>query len=56
MRPGLPGSPEAIAAGCTCSTVQPDADRDEYVVDKDCPLHGLGMLRAALGIEDDEDP
>ena len=55
MRPGTPGSPEAVAAGCTCSPDQPDADRDIYVAETDCPLHGLGMLWAEIGIDDGDD-
>lgn len=51
-----PGSPEAIALGCTCSpilnndgagNIGPDG-RPRFVCDQNCPLHGLAVLRQAL--------
>lgn len=51
-----PGSPEAIAQGCTCSpvlnndgagTIGPDG-RPRFVCDQECPLHGLAVLKQAL--------
>ena len=51
-----PGSPEAIAEGCTCSPVLnndgagnigPDG-KPRFVCDQACPLHGLVVLKQAL--------
>jgi hypothetical protein len=51
-----PGSPNAIAEGCTCSpvlnndgagNVGPDG-RPRFVCDQACPLHGFSALRQAL--------
>jgi len=51
-----PGSPEAIAAGCTCSPVLNNDGagnlgqdgRARFVCDQGCPLHGLAVLKRAL--------
>ena len=51
-----PGSPTAVAAGCTCSqalnkdgagTIGTDG-RPRFVCDQDCPLHGLAVLKQAI--------
>jgi hypothetical protein len=55
MRP-KPGSPVAIAPGCTCSLeansegegeLQPDGTR-MFFPDLDCPIHGFDAIREAL--------
>jgi hypothetical protein len=50
-----PGSPEAIARGCTCSPVlNPQGGTvagpsgPVYQCDPECPLHGLGIVRRAV--------
>lgn len=45
-----PGAAAAIAAGCTCPKDQPRKDERVYMADSGCPLHGLGMLAAELGV------
>lgn len=47
-----PGSPEALANGCTCAAAEnahgQGTQRGEtrtFVVDANCPLHGMEMLR-----------
>lgn len=46
-----PGDEQAVAAGCTCPTDQPRASESVYQADGGCPLHGLGMVAAELGVE-----
>jgi hypothetical protein len=49
-----PGSPQAIAEGCTCppqdgpgAAIAPDG-RPGYVCDQECPLHGVEVVERAL--------
>jgi hypothetical protein len=49
-----PGSPEALAEGCTCppqagpgAAVGPDG-RLGYVCDHNCPMHGIEVVKRAL--------
>jgi hypothetical protein len=49
-----PGSPEAIAQGCTCppqvgpgAVIVPDG-RLGYLCDQDCPIHGIEVAQRAL--------
>lgn len=47
-----PGSPEAVAAGCTCPTIDnghglgyrhyPGKERPQFIRVQTCPLHGWG--------------
>lgn len=52
-----PGSPDAVARGCTCSVEDNRrgagaADpRVEFWVDPDCPLHGAGWV---IPVEENE--
>lgn len=41
-----PGGAGAKKCGCTCSEDQPDDTH--YMVDKDCPLHGLHIIKALI--------
>ena len=48
-----PGGGRAKAHGCTCSPLQPDAQRNQFAADKHCPLHGLNIARALMmGVAD----
>lgn len=47
--PAAPGGPQAIAAGCICRPGQTGIPHFE--VEKDCPLHGLDMVLAAVEAE-----
>ena len=52
-----PGSPEAVAAGCTCpimdnshgfgmlggAVTNPDDGKPVFIFHEDCPIHGLHM-------------
>jgi hypothetical protein len=40
-----PGSADAVKAGCTCPKEQPQADVRAFDCDKDCPLHGLHVIK-----------
>jgi hypothetical protein len=49
-----PGSPEAIARGCTCppqagpgAVFGPDGTTG-YACDKNCPMHGIEVVKRAL--------
>jgi hypothetical protein len=56
VEPALdPGSPEAIAAGCTCSPQLNDKRNDRrrldgqsFITDQRCPMHGLDALAALI--------
>jgi hypothetical protein len=57
-----PGSPEAIAQGCTCSPeknlagagrIRPGGEQ-MFVARIDCPLHGVEELKRALASGDAE--
>ena len=49
-----PGSPEAIAQGCTCppqagpGAVFGSDGTPTYVCDQDCPMHGLEAMKRAI--------
>lgn len=43
-----PGGCEAVRCGCTCPRDQPLAAEAQYLTDKGCPLHGLGMVKALV--------
>jgi hypothetical protein len=44
-----PGSPEAIAEGCTCDPVANLHGHAEiFECDNNCPVHGLAELKRAL--------
>lgn len=47
-RDAQPGALGALVAGCTCP---PKQTGPEYMAEKDCPLHGLGILATELGVE-----
>jgi len=49
-----PGSPKAIAEGCTCppqagpgAAFTPDG-RPGYLCDQDCPIHGIEVAKRAI--------
>jgi hypothetical protein len=49
-----PGSPEAIAKGCTCppqagpGAVIGSDGTPAFVCDQDCPMHGLEAMKRAI--------
>jgi hypothetical protein len=55
-----PGSPEAIAKGCTCDPVINSGGRGTlsasgqvaFIPDNSCPLHGLALVKRLLRDED----
>jgi hypothetical protein len=55
-----PGSPEAIAEGCTCDPVINSHGRGTlsssgqvaFMPNNDCPLHGLAVVKRLLRDED----
>jgi hypothetical protein len=55
-----PGSPEAIAEGCTCDPVLNSDGRGTlsesgqvaFMPNNDCPLHGLAVVKRLLRDED----
>lgn len=46
-----PGSAEARAEGCVCDEQEPreHEGRLAWSVEKDCPVHGLAVVKALLG-------
>ncbi|MDQ2081521.1 hypothetical protein RA307_15145 [Xanthobacteraceae bacterium Astr-EGSB] len=54
-----PGSPRGLKRGCTCfpaenrfgsGRLQPGSDYPVFVVDTECPLHGINAMLDLLGI------
>lgn len=49
-----PGSPEALAEGCTCppqdgpGMAMTSDGRPGYVCDQECPLHGIDVIQRVL--------
>jgi hypothetical protein len=55
-----PGSPEAIAKGCTCNPIMnrggqgtlSESGQLAFMPNNDCPLHGLAVAKRLLRDED----
>jgi hypothetical protein len=54
-----PGSPQGLEHGCTCFPAEnrfglgrwePGADHPVFIVDTQCPLHGVNAMLDLLGI------
>lgn len=55
ITPILPGSPEAVAAGCTCPVLDNGHGLGRgdgtFVFDGGCPIHGAESLRESAATE-----
>ena len=55
-----PGSPQALKRGCTCFPAEnrfgfgrwePGSKHPNFIVDTECPLHGINAMLDLLGID-----